>query len=169
MAHCAACGTRLEAQPIHGRVREVCPACGTVRWENPIPAVGAVLVRDGRVLLCRRGGPPKEGGWDLPGGIMEVEEGPEDALCREVHEEIGLALERLRLIGVWPGRYDHRWSLNLIYVVEAQGEPQARDDVAATQWFPLDALPELAWEHEAEALRLLRAGGGPKTVGPTRR
>lgn len=151
--HCGACGQLLVERHVEGRARHVCPACGQVRWENPIPAVGAVWLRGDRVLLCRRGREPKKGCWDLPGGIMEVQETPEAALRREFLEETGLSLGSMRLLGVWPGRYDHRWTLNLLYRVAAQGEPAAHDDVAEVRWFPLDDLPDLAWEHEAEALR----------------
>jgi 8-oxo-dGTP diphosphatase len=64
-----------------------------------VPAVAAII-RDelGRVLLIRRG----DGrGWSLPGGIMEPGEGVVDSLVREVHEETGLEVEPVRLVGVY--------------------------------------------------------------------
>ncbi len=56
--------------------------------------VAAALVRDGRVLACRRTGPPAAAGrWELPGGKVEPGESRDDALVREVREELGVDVE----------------------------------------------------------------------------
>ena len=55
--------------------------------------VGAAIVRDGRLLACRRTSPPAaRGRWELPGGKVEPGESPEGALVREIAEELGLAI-----------------------------------------------------------------------------
>lgn len=55
-----------------------------------IEVVGAVIVRDGRVLCARRGPGGATGGlWEFPGGKIEPGEAPEAALAREIHEELG--------------------------------------------------------------------------------
>ncbi|WP_134765291.1 (deoxy)nucleoside triphosphate pyrophosphohydrolase [Nocardioides sp. 1609] len=55
------------------------------------PVVGAAVVRDGRLLACRRTAPPAAAGrWELPGGKVEPGETPEAALVREVREELGV-------------------------------------------------------------------------------
>lgn len=61
---------------------------------HPLVGVGAVvLTRDARVVLVRRGRPPLEGEWSLPGGLLDVGESLRDGLVREVREETGLAVE----------------------------------------------------------------------------
>lgn len=55
--------------------------------------VGAAIVRDGRLLACRRTTPPEVAGrWELPGGKVEAGESPEAALVREVGEELGVTV-----------------------------------------------------------------------------
>ena len=63
----------------------------------PIPAVGAIALSEGRVLLIQRGKPPAQGQWTLPGGAIEVGESPEEALIREIQEECQLEIRPLRV------------------------------------------------------------------------
>jgi mutator protein MutT len=60
---------------------------------QPVVGVGAVIVRDGRVLIVRRGHEPRKGEWSLPGGVVELGEALEDAVRREALEETGLTVE----------------------------------------------------------------------------
>lgn len=60
--------------------------------DRPIVAVGAIVVRDGRVLLARRGKEPSYGLWSVPGGAVNVGEDLKTALAREIREECGIAI-----------------------------------------------------------------------------
>lgn len=152
MAHCTACGAVNELRPDGHRQ---CPE-GHVDYVNPSPAVGVAIVRDGRILLAKRAREPKQGQWDLIGGFVDAGETFPEAARREAMEETGLELTGLRRLHQAPGTYrPGQPTLNIIYAAEANGTPEALDDVAEVRWFPLDALPALAWPHEAEAVAKL--------------
>lgn len=142
----------------------VCTGCGHIEWQNPKPTVSALLTRrrsDGQieVLLVRRAGPPREGYWDCPGGFIDPDEHPEDALRRELREELAIDADVLGLIGIFMDRYgdDGESTLNIYYEGSIRvGTPSPRSDVSEAAWFPLDSLPEpLAFENNRQALRTL--------------
>ncbi|MBU0508592.1 NUDIX hydrolase [bacterium] len=127
-----------------------CPRCGTVveTYRNPFPTTDVVLIREGRVLLIRRGAPPE--GWALPGGFIDYGESAEAAARRELSEETGLRATALSLLGVYsePGRDPRFHTLSVVYLGEADGELRAGDDVTDARWFPLASLPaDVAFDH----------------------
>lgn len=133
---------------------------GSYTYDYPRPMLTAdcVVVRSGsEVLLVRRGGEPFKGCWALPGGFMEMDETIEHCAVRELEEETGLrfAERDLRLIGVYsaPGRDPRGRTVTAAYRVELveqsaeNGRPVAGDDAAEVRWWPLAALPPLAFDH----------------------
>ena len=90
--HCRECGAAVAYRlPDDGdtRARAVCPACGTIHYENPLMVVGTVPVLGERVLLCKRNIEPRWGKWTLPAGFMELGETAEQGAARETDEEAG--------------------------------------------------------------------------------
>lgn len=96
---CRNCGTAVQMRlPDDGDTREraVCPACGTVHYDNPLNVVGTVPVwgDDGaQVLLCKRNIEPRWGKWTLPAGFMELGETTAQGALRETDEEAGAQIE----------------------------------------------------------------------------
>jgi ADP-ribose pyrophosphatase YjhB (NUDIX family) len=73
--------------------RAVCPACGTIHYENPLNVVGTVPYWGDRVLLCKRNIEPRWGLWTLPAGFMELHETTTEGAARETVEEAGAQFE----------------------------------------------------------------------------
>jgi 8-oxo-dGTP diphosphatase len=116
------------------------------------------VTQRGRVLLTRRANPPYAGLWDLPGGFLEAGETPDQALRRELREELGVKVRGARLIGFEPDRYgaDGFPTLTAVYRVTLMPGPvRCADDVSEVGWFPADALPyrTLAFPSMRRALR----------------
>lgn len=68
---------------------------------RPIPAVGAFIIRDGKILLIRRAYEPCAGKWSIPGGAIKLGETTIDALRREVFEELGVKLKSMKLLDIY--------------------------------------------------------------------
>ncbi len=134
--------------------RIVCPHCGYAAYYNPKPVAGAIPVDDeGRVILLRRGFDPGRGLWTFPGGFVDLGESVEQAALRETVEELGIAIELERLVGVY-SRDDDRVVL-VVYRARALGTPRTSPEAVEIRAFALDQIPwkELAFWSTELALR----------------
>jgi 8-oxo-dGTP diphosphatase len=109
----------------------------------PSVGVGAVAVVNAEILLVRRGHPPSEGLWSLPGGRVEWAETLDEALKREVLEETGLQVEVGELAGVAERIYpdDEMHYVIVDYFVNLRGgELRAGGDAKEVAWARLQDL-----------------------------
>lgn len=145
----------------------LCTACGFVFFQNTATAAGLIIEWDGRLLFTVRLHEPAKGGLGLPGGFVDNGESAEAGLCREVSEELGVAVpaEALRYLGSFPNRYPFKGVLyhtvDLFFSWQPDREPaaEARDEVAAVRWIRRAEIPlaELAFPSARQALaRYLR-------------
>ena len=118
---------------------------------RPMVGVGAVVLRDGAVLLARRGQPPAQGSWSLPGGLVDAGERLEEAVRREVREECGIAVTVGPLLGVFePIVQDEDGRVRYHYVVldylahHLSGELVAGDDAAELRWVAFADLDQFS-------------------------
>ncbi len=115
----------------------------------------AVIIENGKILLIKRGREPFRGSWALPGGHVEYNEVVEDTMVREAREETGLDVEPAGIVGVYskPGRDPRGHYVTIAYLARVRGGcPRPGDDAEDVRWWPLDNLPEMAFDH-AEIIR----------------
>jgi len=108
-------------------------------------AVGAIVVRDGHLLMVRRAQEPARGLWSVPGGKVERSEYLADALRREVREETGLEIDVGELAGFFEviGDDDHYVIMDFLATYSGENEPRPGDDVDRVRWVPLDDITSL--------------------------
>ena len=136
-------------------------------YKYPRPAVTAdcvVIAQATReVLLIQRGIEPFKGCWAFPGGFMNMDETTEQCAVRELEEETGLRLSSLRQIGTYSkvDRDPRGRTITVAYLalIDAPVSVKGQDDAAQAQWFPLSALPPLAFDH-AEIMQDVISHGG---------
>jgi 8-oxo-dGTP diphosphatase len=126
------------------------------RYPHPAVTTDVVVftVRADRLhlLLVRRRNPPFQGQWALPGGFLDIGEDLDACAQRELEEETGVSgvyLEQLFTFGR-PGRDPRERVISVTYfaLVPAQRiSPRAASDAAEVDWFAIDRLPELAFDH----------------------
>lgn len=129
--------------------------------ERPWVGVGVVVLHQDRVLLVRRGKPPRLGQWSLPGGVQELGETVHEAGRREVREETGLEIEIFGLIDVFDsvqrdeaGRVRFHYTLIDLAAHWRSGVPLAGDDAADAAWMPLAEIGALGlWSETERAIR----------------
>lgn len=103
---CPQCGNNGLQE--HDRKAAYCPSCGFVYYHNAAAAAAAIIETEAGILLERRRLDPRAGRLDLPGGFVDYNESAEEAVRREVREELGLSLGDLRYLGSYPNHYQYR-------------------------------------------------------------
>jgi 8-oxo-dGTP diphosphatase len=128
---------------------------------RPFAAVGVVVFQEDTVLLIRRGKPPREGEWSLPGGSQNLGETVRETAAREVLEETGVSIGEPEFIEVidailrdGEGRVRYHYTLIDFQAEWTAGEPVAADDARHAEWVPLSRLEELnLWSKTVEVIR----------------
>ncbi len=134
----------------------------TYRHPHPAVTTDVVLftIREGelQLLLIQRANAPYSGMWALPGGFLEIDEDLEHCAKRELEEETGISgiyLEQLYTFGR-PDRDPRERVISVTYYALTPSDrltPKAASDAKATDWFSLNTLPALAFDH-AEIIAL---------------
>jgi 8-oxo-dGTP diphosphatase len=156
--HCYDCGHLAVTSFTEGKNRRVCTVCQLILYENPHPASSVLFIKGDQILLVKRALEPKKGLWALPGGYQEIDETPEQAARREMHEETGLKPGKLALFDLVYNDHSPDKPVNVaVYLTqEAEGQLQAGDDVSEAAFFPLNELPHpLAFHYIYDSLKKL--------------
>lgn len=116
----------------------------------PIVGVGAVILRDGEVLIVRRANPPLQGEWSIPGGALDLGEKLRDGVAREVREETGMDVEVGPVLDVFDsifpdaeGRTQYHYVLIDYLCHLRSGTLAAASDVSEVRWAQFKELEAL--------------------------
>jgi len=114
-----------------------CPHCRLTIYRNSKPCAGVLPIKNGRVLLSRRGVDPYKGDWDTIGGFLNSGEHPQTGALREALEETGLKMKITGLLGIYIDKYGPNGDdvQGTVYLTEITGgKMKAQDDVASLEW-----------------------------------
>ncbi len=112
------------------------------------------------ILLIERGNAPFMGMWALPGGFVNMDETLEESCMRELFEEAGIKVEAMQQFRAFDtiDRDPRHRTISVVYYTFLDNLPKVKggDDATKAQWFSMDELPQLAFDHN-EVIQLFRA------------
>lgn len=149
---CGRCAT--PTHPVPGERARRCPACRLVSYPRLSPAVIVLVERDGHALLAQ-GANFTNGMFSTLAGFVEPGETLEEAVAREIHEEVGIHVTEIAYFGSQPWPFPH--SLMIGFTARYQHGEITPDpkEIAAAAWFPPDALPPVTPSKLSIARRLI--------------
>lgn len=134
---CPKCATELVDTDIDGQLRQKCPSCDFVFWDNPIPVVAGIVEHEGKVILTRSKGWPEK--WiGIVAGFLEKGETPEEGALREVKEELGLDGEIVSFVGHYA--FEMRNQIIFAYHIRAEGAITLGDELESIKAVPPDGV-----------------------------
>jgi 8-oxo-dGTP diphosphatase len=115
--------------------------------DQPVIGVGAVIVKEYKIAIIKRGNEPSKGKWTIPGGLVELAESPELAVIRETKEETGLDVDTPTLIDVVSnvdfddkGKVKYHYIIIDYFVHVKKGTAQASSDAMELRWVPFEEV-----------------------------
>ena len=149
--YCPKCGAK---SLVGGKIDGLkCESCGFDFFLNPKPTSAAIIFdQQKRLLLTKRGINPHKGFWEFPGGFMKKHESAEQALKRELREELGITLTDLKYYRSQAETYAYKNMdldiLDMFFVCSYRGTPRPDDDVVDFDFFTVKNLPKIKPDHE---------------------
>jgi NAD+ diphosphatase len=136
---CPRCASPLQPRSHDAGERLSCtnPDCGFVHWDNPLPVVAALVEHEGRFILARNAKWPRRI-FSVISGFLDQQESPEQAVLREVKEELNLDGVVTRFIGHYP--FPEKNQLILAYAVQATGVLEPNQELAEIKRLSRDEL-----------------------------
>lgn len=158
--YCQNCGSLAKHTIPKGdtRLRWVCPACHTIHYNNPKVIVGALVLHNNQILLCRRAIEPRYGFWTLPAGFLEIGETMLQGAIRETYEEAEARITHPKLYALFD--LPNFGQIHAMYLAHLKdGCFGAGEESLECRLFGFDEIPwdALSFESVVRTLRLFLA------------
>ena len=128
MQYCPLCAKELVSTEREGKIHFACSdtACGFVHWNNPIPVVAAIIEFNDKVLLVHNISWPEKM-LGLVSGFLDQKESPDQAIQREIKEELNLETQEVKLVGVYP--FEQMNQVIIAYHAKCTGEVRLNEEL----------------------------------------
>ena len=143
--YCPICGSEKFIE--RNNRSKLCRQCGFHYYLNAAAAVAGFIVNDkNELLLCRRAQEPKKGTWDLPGGFVDIDETAENAIKREVLEELNLEADNISYLFSIPNKYLYSdftvHTLDMFFKIEVKKlkNIKCQDDVSEAKFIHFNKI-----------------------------
>lgn len=158
---CPFCGERLKQRTEEDKKRKFCSSCNWTYYPHVGAAVAALIVREEKVLMVKRGRAPYKNTWVLPAGYIDFGEHPSEALRREVGEETGLEVKKANFLEVLQADDDPRSPGHFVFFYkvttlgnEIKTDKEENLDIA---WIDLKNLPEIGFKSHESVVKKARS------------
>ena len=159
MLHCPKCG--LQTFEFDGQKVFCCKQCHYEFFFNAATAVGALIIKDDHLLTGIRANAPDKGKLDLPGGFVDPDESLEEALARELEEELSISATSMDYFSSGSNRYHYNQveykTCDAFFIchIEDYKTMQASDDISEYRWVPLQDidLTKFAFKSVQQAIK----------------
>ncbi|MAG73696.1 hypothetical protein CL620_05230 [archaeon] len=155
-----------KAELVDALENHVCngPECELCTFENPKCSATAAIIKNNQVLLLKRGEEPFKGKWDLLGGYLDKGETPEEAIKREIHEELGIEGFMIDFVKTFPGTAEWKGKqfpiLSHLFIVQLVEEPEIKlnEENEEYQWVDIKNLhtPGIAFDSNKDISEYLK-------------
>ena len=134
-------------------------ACTLCSFENPKLTVTAIIIKNNELMVAKRNEEPFKGQWDFIGGYVQKNETPEQALQREIKEELNVN-SRLTRVGAFTGTASYQEYdfpiLSLAYLAELEGDITLSEENSEISWVPISKLKTIAFDSNQQILNYLK-------------
>jgi len=161
--YCPACGS--DDIYFSDMKKAGCRACSFIYYHNVAAAVGAVLEYDNKIVLIKRAKEPGKGKLDMPGGFVDPMESAEEALRREIEEELKIGVGKLKYLGSYPNVYKYEsvlyYTCDLFFYAKINSLPIDFDRTEIEDLLLIDPLDvpndEIAFESVKKGIDILNS------------